>query len=102
MRVTQGGLPEGEGVLGDSIFLRLYYTYGIPNSFGFNFDPLTGNIWDAQNGADDKDEINLVKPGFNSGWDQVMSLPSKRFDPERDLVSFNGKGKPSTQQIYNS
>jgi glucose/arabinose dehydrogenase len=102
LRVTQGGLPEGEGVLGDSISLRLYYTYGIPNSFGFNFDPLTGNIWDAQNGADDKDEINLVKPGFNSGWNQVMGLPPKRFDPERDLVSFNGKGKPSVQRLYNS
>jgi glucose/arabinose dehydrogenase len=72
LSVTQGGLPVGEDVLGDSIPLRLYYAYGIRNSFGFNFDPVTGNIWDAENGADDKDEINIVKPGFNSGWDQVM------------------------------
>jgi Glucose / Sorbosone dehydrogenase len=61
--------------------------------------PVTGNIWDAENGADDKDEINLVKPGFNSGWDQVMGLPPRRFDPERGS-SFNGKGKPSVQRLY--
>jgi len=64
LRVPQGGLPVGEGVLGDSIPLRLYYAYGIRNIFGYNFDPVTGNSWDAENGADDKDEINLVKPGF--------------------------------------
>ena len=73
MRATQGGLSVGDGVLSDYP-LRLYYAYGIRNSFGFNFDPVTGNIWDAENGADDKDEINLVKPGFNSDWDQVMGL----------------------------
>ncbi|HET7241862.1 MAG TPA: hypothetical protein VFI64_00835 [Nitrososphaeraceae archaeon] len=53
MRVTQGGLAPGEGVLGDSIPLRLYYAYGIRNNFGFNFEPVTGNIWDSENGADD-------------------------------------------------
>jgi aldose sugar dehydrogenase len=99
LRVTQGGLPVGEGVLGDSIPLRLYYAYGIRNSFGFDFDPVTGNIWDAENGADDKDEINLVKPGFNSGWGLVMGFPPKRFDPENDLVNFNGKGKYSDPQF---
>lgn len=99
LRVTQDGLPVGEGFLGDSIPLKLYYAYGIRNSFGFDFDPVTGNIWDAENGADDKDEINLVKPGFNSGWAQVMGFPPKRFDPGNDLVGFNGKGKYSEPQF---
>ena len=40
-------------MLGDSIPLRLYYAYGIRNNFGFNFEPVTGNIWDSENGADD-------------------------------------------------
>ena len=51
---------------------------------------------------DEKDEINLVKPGLNSDWDQVMGLPPKRFDPERDLVSFNGKGKKTKNWSYRS
>jgi plastocyanin len=37
-----------------------------------DFDPLTGNLWDTENGPDTGDEINLVFPGFNSGWTQVQ------------------------------
>lgn len=49
-----------------------YYAYGIRNSFGLDFDPLTGILWDTENGPADYDEINVVTPGFNSGWEQVM------------------------------
>ena len=52
--------------------LSKYYAYGIRNSFGIEFDPVTGQLWDAENGEDVFDEINLVRPGFNSGWKQVM------------------------------
>jgi glucose/arabinose dehydrogenase len=45
-----------------------HYAYGIRNSFGFDFDPVTGKLWDAENRKDVPDEINIVKPGFNSGW----------------------------------
>jgi glucose/arabinose dehydrogenase len=99
LRVTPDGLPVGEGILGDTIPLGLYYAYGIRNSFGFDFDPVTGNIWDTENGADDKDELNLVMPGFNSGWSQVMGLAPKKFSPENDLVNFGGKGKYSDPQF---
>ena len=46
--------------------------YGIRNSFGFDFDPLTGILWDVENGPTEYDEINIVLPGFNSGWNRVM------------------------------
>ena len=35
--------------------------------YGMDFDPVTGNLWDTENGPDHGDEINLVEPGFNSG-----------------------------------
>ena len=47
----------------------------------------------------DKDEINFVKPGFNSGWSQVMGFPPKRFNPENDLVNFDGKGHYNDPQF---
>ena len=99
LRITQDGQPVGEGIIGDSIPLNLYYAYGIRNSFGFDFDPVTGSVWDTENGANDKDEVNLVKPGFNSGWSQVMGFPPKRFNAENDLVNFNGKGQYSDPQF---
>jgi glucose/arabinose dehydrogenase len=99
LRVTQDGQPVGEGIIGKSIPQILYYAYGIRNSFGFDFDPVTGNVWDTENGANDKDEINLVKPGFNSGWSEVMGFPPKRFNAESDLVNFNGNGQYSDPQF---
>ena len=56
------------------------YAYGIRNSFGMAFDPVTGLLWDTENGENSYDEINLVKPGFNSGWDKVMGPISRNND----------------------
>ena len=56
---------------GSSIVLG-QYAYGIRNSFGLDFDPVTGNLWDTENGPTFGDEINLVKPGFNSGWPKIQ------------------------------
>jgi glucose/arabinose dehydrogenase len=93
LRITQDGQPVGEGILGNDIPLRLYYAYGVRNSFGLGFDPVSGKLWDTENGPGKSDEINLVEPGFNSGWQEVMGLAKneKGFD-EANLVDFNGKG----------
>ena len=31
-------------------------------------------MWDTENGPTFGDEINLVNPGFNSGWSQVAGI----------------------------
>ena len=62
------------GVLGYEYPLNLYYAYGIRNSFGIDFDPVTGYLWDTENGPAFGDEINLVKPGFNSGWTKKQGI----------------------------
>jgi aldose sugar dehydrogenase len=51
-----------------------YFAYGVRNGFGLAFDPATGNLWDTENGPGGPafDEVNLVAPGFNSGWRDVM------------------------------
>ena len=70
--------------------MRKYYAYGIRNSFGMTFDPITGYMWDTENGEATYDEVNLVKPGFNSGWYQVMGPMSRSNVTERNLVNFRG------------
>jgi glucose/arabinose dehydrogenase len=94
LRITQDGEPVGEGILGGSMPLRLYYAYGIRNSFGLDFDPITGLLWDTENGPHEGDEINLVHPGFNSGWQQIYGFSSslKKFNVN-ELVTFGGRGK---------
>jgi len=114
LRVTQDGDPVGHGILGPDYPLNLYYAYGIRNSFGIDFDPVTGNLWDMENGPDYGDEINLVKPGFNSGWEVVQGVwaplynhtsdsdfvaGNKVLNPNNLLVDFEGKGHYSTPEF---
>lgn len=74
----------------DSSILDYYYAYGIRNSFGLSFDPVTGNLWDTENGEDEFDETNLVKPGFNSGWYKIMGPLSRNENfSKNDLVMLN-------------
>lgn len=99
LRITQDGQPT-DGILGDSIPLRIYYAYGIRNSFGIDFDPISGNMWDTENGPGNGDEINLVLPGFNSGWQQVQGLSSMEDSfSESDLQDFDGKGHYSDPEL---
>jgi len=99
LRVTQDGKSVDNGPFGSSVPNTLYYAYGIRNSFGFDFDPVTGNLWDTENGGIDKDEINYVFPGFNSGWRKTMGMAVSRFDPQEDLFNFDGKAKYSDPEF---
>lgn len=44
------------------------YAYGLRNSFDFDFDPITGQIFATENGDACDDEINRLLPGGNYGW----------------------------------
>jgi glucose/arabinose dehydrogenase len=74
---------------GNSVLSR-YYAYGIRNSFGLTIDPVTNMLWDTENGPSEYDEVNLVRPGFNSGWQTVMGPISRSGHAEDELVSFQG------------
>jgi glucose/arabinose dehydrogenase len=78
LRVNEDGhavkTKENEFLIGNSSPLNKYYAYGIRNSFGIDFDPITGRLWDTENGPGFGDEINLVGPGFNSGWSVIQGF----------------------------
>jgi aldose sugar dehydrogenase len=75
LHVTNEGDPViNGGVITEGIPGEYYYAYGIRNSFGIDIDPVTGNLWDTESGPEFGDEINLVKPGFNSGWAKIQGV----------------------------
>ncbi len=74
------------------------FAYGIRNSFGLAVDPITGNVWDTENGPSFSDEINLVGPGFNSGWRSIMG-PAPSTDEIEDLVSLSPNSNYSDPEI---
>jgi glucose/arabinose dehydrogenase len=100
-----GGPTSDKGILGDQTPLNRYYAYGIRNGFGLDFDPVTGKLWDTENGPEFGDEANLVEPGFNSGWNKIQGVwevihgkngtrtPGQISDHEEILLNFTGKGK---------
>ena len=97
LRITTDGNPvineNGQGILGNTFPLNLYYAYGIHNGFGMDFDPLTGNLWNTETGHMINDEINIVKPGFNSGFGIIQGQSSYFPAAPEALVDFDGKGK---------
>jgi uncharacterized repeat protein (TIGR01451 family) len=62
------GAPIG-GEVGANI--QKVFAYGIRNSFGMAFDPLSGHLWTEENGDDSFSEVNRVEAGFNGGWVQI-------------------------------
>ena len=48
------------------------YAVGIRNTYGLDIDPVTGILWDTENGHNDFDEVNLVQKKFNSGWSKIQ------------------------------
>lgn len=97
-RVTIDGNIVDSRILGSTESLDTYYAYGIRNTFGMDFDPITSKLWITENGVYSNDEINLVEPGFNGGWKHVTGLAPSNFD-YTELVTFNGSGKYSDPEF---
>lgn len=98
LKITQDGQPVGQDILGESGISKKYYAYGLRNSFGMDFDPVSGKLWDTENGASYGDEINFIEPGFNSGWLQIQGMAPVDFEFE-DLINFQGKGNYSDPEF---
>jgi uncharacterized repeat protein (TIGR01451 family) len=71
--------------------VKKVFAYGVRNSFGMAFDPLSGVLWTQENGDDAFDEINRVTPGFNGGWIQSMG-PLTRIGEFKSIESTYGQG----------
>jgi aldose sugar dehydrogenase len=101
LHVIQDGLPVKDnesvaGIIGKDYPLNLYYAYGIHNGFGLDFDSISKHLWDTETGHYEyNDEINLVIPGFNSGYGVIQGMSKFFPNVPFDLINFNGSGKYS-------
>src|SRR5262249_48266690 len=71
-RTIRSSNTEGSWAVQSERTFSGFMHMGSRNSFGLAFDPITGNLWNEENGDDSFDEINVVPPGANNGWVQVM------------------------------
>ena len=96
IHITQNGSAVGDNPFFKSTNERIqkYYAYGIRNSFGLAIDPISGLLWDTENGPNAYDEMNIVQPGFNSGWKKIMGPISRsnieKANLQEELMVFDG------------
>lgn len=65
------------------------FSYGHRNSFGFDFDPISGDLWLEENGDDSFTELNRVQAGMNGGWIQIAG-PVSRLAQFREIETTFG------------
>ncbi len=64
IRMTRLGKPAP----GNPFSSSRIWSYGHRNSFGMAFDPVTGRLWETENGPECNDELNRIVKGGNFGW----------------------------------
>lgn len=70
---------------------RLVYDYGHRNVQGVAIRPDTGSAYSAEHGPSTDDEVNLLEPGANYGWDPGQGGTVGGYDesvPMTDLTRF--------------
>ena len=77
-----------------------YWASGVRNSFGMAQDPVTGDLWNTENGPDTYDEINRVTAGANSGWERIMGPESRNIQGPNDLFDIPGAGSGYVDPVF--
>jgi glucose/arabinose dehydrogenase len=82
----QYGIPADNPFIGLEGMLPEIYAYGFRNPFRFSFDSATGDMYVADVGQNDIEEVNLGEAGGNFGWN--VKEGSFCFDPNGDEPGF--------------
>jgi len=80
------GIPADNPFVDDAESLGEIFAYGFRNPFRFSFDMQTGDLWLADVGQNDIEEVNLVEAGGNFGWN--VKEGTFFFDPNGDGDGF--------------
>ncbi|MGA0805411.1 MAG: PQQ-dependent sugar dehydrogenase [Pseudohongiellaceae bacterium] len=80
-----GSVPADNPFVAQAGALPEIYTWGNRSVMDFFTHPVTGAIWELENGAQGGDEINILQPGANYGWPLATygrDYDGKRFGPQ--------------------
>ena len=63
-----GSVPRDNPFIGVEGADPQIYTWGNRSVMDFTTHPVTGEIWELENGPQGGDEVNILRPGLNYGW----------------------------------
>jgi glucose/arabinose dehydrogenase len=92
-----GTVPPDNPFVGRPEYKPEIYSLGHRNMLGLTVHPVTGAVWENENGPLGGDEVNILEPGANYGWplvsygrqysgERVSDLPSRQGFVEPELI----------------
>jgi glucose/arabinose dehydrogenase len=66
-----GTIPQDNPFVKTENYRQEIFTLGHRNQTGLTVHPVTGAIWEAENGPNGGDEVNILSAGKNYGWPLV-------------------------------
>ncbi|TNF40938.1 MAG: c-type cytochrome, partial [Bacteroidetes bacterium] len=66
-----GSIPADNPYVSDPKAMKSLYSLGNRNIQGMAIHPVTGELWTTEHGPMGGDELNLIKPGKNYGWETI-------------------------------
>jgi len=105
-----GTIPPDNPFIGRAGYKPEIYSMGHRNTLGLIVHPVTGEIWNNENGPNGGDEINIIRAGRNYGWPvvsygrwyegpRVSEVPWKE-GMEQPLVFWVPSIAPSGMAVY--
>jgi glucose/arabinose dehydrogenase len=88
-----GTVPKDNPFVGDPSFKPEIYSWGHRNSLALIVHPVTGELWNSENGPNGGDEVNIIKGGKNYGW-PVVSLGRSYEGPWQGRFEKDGMEAP--------
>jgi len=68
-KITKDGKPApGNPFINTPNAMPEIYSFGHRNPQSLDFNPVNGDLWEAEFGPQGGDELNLIQPGKNYGW----------------------------------
>lgn len=75
-------IPPDNPFVGDAQARGEIWAYGFRNPWRFSFDRATGDLWTSDVGQNKFEEVDIVRPGLNYGWNIMEG--NHCFEPSRN------------------
>ena len=88
-----GTVPKDNPFVNDPSFKPEIFSWGHRNSLALIVHPVTGELWNSENGPNGGDEVNIIKAGKNYGW-PVVSMGRSYEGPWQGRFEKDGMEAP--------
>ena len=94
-----GSIPKNNPFVNTPGAMPSIWTYGNRNPQGLIFNPITGELWEAEHGPRGGDEVNILHAGHNYGWPLITYGMNYDGTPITSHLAHDGMDQPVTYWV---